>query len=653
MELLRAGINRPGELIQHRGGGSGLLFDLPLLTHLEPRISADPTITEPGAGSIRMVEDHEQVLRRVNSGELRFKGARRAENLIPTKDLSNAAWAKNGSVAATFDAATGVSSVTGFTTGTGAAISDTYDGGISKNGQQHRVSLKIKSIDDVGDSIRVRIRDGSGGSTTQNLDVVLTANWVRYAIPVHTGVSDSEGIAVEFHVGIGSGTLADTFQVKELMLEEVSGASNLAPSEYLDETVDYGVGNAVLGVKNYTTVNGNSVASNVVTESTGAAIAADTLKGYFAEPTIDNKVDDPINLDNATGGWTELNITVTPGVSAAPDGRVTANTLNDAAAGALGNTKTTTFTISGAQTYTGSVYIKQDAVDKLTRHPALEIVWTGGTASTVMLGMATDDGEIASTVVSGSATIDATHVETITLPNGDVWYRLVMTSTSDGTNTGVRLRVSPAFGTNTNLITANNAAQGTITAWGAQLENSTNVSTLFPANGTRAPDENLKYHIDNVPLTVYSAEAEITYPYSDANAADTTMDFVRGGDVDSRIFYQTSGSNVRMSNIANGSANTINNGVLTIAAGDTVRARGAMDGALGADQLRISVKDTADTVATDTTPADDNTTNVLGANLEMLRNIETNNDGSVGIGWSIKNVKIWNTDKGDTWLNEV
>ena len=50
-------------------------------------MAADYTVTTPSANTVRMVEDHEGMLRRVNVGELRFRGVRRVENLNPETDL--------------------------------------------------------------------------------------------------------------------------------------------------------------------------------------------------------------------------------------------------------------------------------------------------------------------------------------------------------------------------------------------------------------------------------------------------------------------------------------------------------------------------------------------------------------------------------------
>jgi hypothetical protein len=81
-------------------------------------------------------------------------------------------------------------------------------------------------------------------------------------------------------------TSGDSIDIRYPQLEEVTGQDITAPSEYVDSETDYGAG--VNGVRYFSTENGNTVASNVVTEATGAALT--TQKGIQLEPASTNKV---------------------------------------------------------------------------------------------------------------------------------------------------------------------------------------------------------------------------------------------------------------------------------------------------------------------------------------------------------------------------
>jgi hypothetical protein len=75
------------------GAGGAPLFEAPLLTDVLPVRALNYAVTTPAAGSVRMVEDHEGILRRVAAGELRFRGARRGETLLADGNLQD--WTKS------------------------------------------------------------------------------------------------------------------------------------------------------------------------------------------------------------------------------------------------------------------------------------------------------------------------------------------------------------------------------------------------------------------------------------------------------------------------------------------------------------------------------------------------------------------------------
>ena len=71
------------------GGGGNPFFQVDLTHKTTPdTYFQNKTVTFSGGGSVRMIDDHEGILRRVNSGEVWFRGARRVENLHDNPDVS-------------------------------------------------------------------------------------------------------------------------------------------------------------------------------------------------------------------------------------------------------------------------------------------------------------------------------------------------------------------------------------------------------------------------------------------------------------------------------------------------------------------------------------------------------------------------------------
>ena len=154
--------------------------------------------------------------------------------------------------------------------------------------------------------------------------------------------------------------VAGTIRVARMVLEQVTGQSNQNPSEYVSVGVlsapYHGAG--IDGAKWFTTQNGNTVASNVVTEAAGAAIAAATLKGYLSEGAGTQILATADIRDMTTGNWT-LGATMTRArTSVGYDG--VASTANRITGGAVAATNIITTTITAAATSrTYSAYVKR------------------------------------------------------------------------------------------------------------------------------------------------------------------------------------------------------------------------------------------------------------------------------------------------------
>lgn len=286
------------------GANAGLSFSLPALTSIVPLSSGGSSTPTFTAASTRYQFDFESKANLCLSGEVRFQGARRVRNLISTtsEDFSNAVWqlANSGATAP----------VKGTTTGTlpngATGTINTVTFPIVAGGQYSFIYQNTGVAHGTGTFVQeiwLRVASGTAtaylslqdtgaapsGSNFGTGSASLTSEWQRFSLQVTYGSgAGNVGYIIGFDTRAGAGQTNSgslTVQMAYAQLEEVTGQTNQNPSEY----VSVGVlsapyhGANVDGVKYFSTLNGNTVAANVVTEATGAAISSSTLLGYWAE----------------------------------------------------------------------------------------------------------------------------------------------------------------------------------------------------------------------------------------------------------------------------------------------------------------------------------------------------------------------------------
>lgn len=278
-------------------------------------------VPQTGTGSatytratVATVFDNESVLRNVLSGEARFQGARRVANqFTATTTLS------------TQNVTTIAGTYTVSFKGTGTiTFSGTYVGSLVGQGANVRVSATFTA---------------TAGTLTNTV----------------------------------SGT------VTEGQCENVTGQSNQAPAEYVSvgvlSTPFHGAG--VDGVKYFSTTNGNSVASNVVTESAGSPISASTLLGYLAEGAGTQLVTPTASIRDMTNAAWVKGATMTAALTGTGIDGV-ANSCTRLTGGAAAGTNTAFQTLVAAATSrTYSCYIK-----RVTGTGVINITQNGGTGYT-------------------------------------------------------------------------------------------------------------------------------------------------------------------------------------------------------------------------------------------------------------------------------
>ena len=253
------------------GGGSSLI---PRRSHSY----AVPTFTRALAAE---QIDFEGLYHSVPSGAARMQGARLVENLFrnntPAKSEDNTAFNISGAVSTT----TGTIVYTG---GGFTYADETLFAGAG--GRTFRVSVDLWMNSGSGLARFVWVETGIGNTVTS--DNTITTERRRFSV-LRTINASATNVSVGLYNG--SDDAARTINATNWQLEDVTGQTITAPSE----SVSVGVlsapyhGAGVDGVKYFDTLNGNTVASNVVTEATGAAInsAADACAGGVTAGVVD------------------------------------------------------------------------------------------------------------------------------------------------------------------------------------------------------------------------------------------------------------------------------------------------------------------------------------------------------------------------------
>jgi len=232
---------------------------VPLFSRLfstTPELGDDATFTRATTATIT---DHEGVIREVNSGEARFEGMRRVENLISSSENLTEGWAAlDGAV---------IDSATRFT----------LSGGSSSSRVEQIITIP-SSQQDV--TIRLKVRAGDTGSINAEFSVQLRTFGQLFiaGTPVFlteeyrtisfTGTPPAGETSVRLSFRDNE-SVSVTIDATEIQLELVTGQTNQNPSEYVSVGVESAPyhGTGVDGTKYFTTENGNSVADGTQGET--------------------------------------------------------------------------------------------------------------------------------------------------------------------------------------------------------------------------------------------------------------------------------------------------------------------------------------------------------------------------------------------------
>lgn len=285
-----------------------LAFYAPLTTSVVPsRGVGSATFTRATTAT---VQDWEGSVYNVLSGEVRFQGARRVKNNVTgsSENFGHANWLLSTA------SKTGAATVDGvacweiaFTASASAAL---YQTATLSTATDARYAMRAYVRAKTG-TVTLRLGYGAVIPGDHSADISIGTTWTRIG-----GTSGALSNGTNFSIRNGSAGAACDFYVAYVQHEDVTGQSNQNPSEY----VSVGVlaspfhGAMVDGVKYFDTENGNTVASNVVTEATGAAIGeAKNQSGRI--PSFSNSAGDYFKTGSglaAIGGSFDVDVCLAP-----------------------------------------------------------------------------------------------------------------------------------------------------------------------------------------------------------------------------------------------------------------------------------------------------------------------------------------------------
>ena len=465
------------------------------------RGTGNPTYTRATPATF---SDFEARLVTAISGEPRFTGARRVQNLINSTSSEDATtWTKDAGTTVTLQADGSYKVVipatvfNGITPASGASVP-------VNSGARGSLWLKADA------PTTVYLFTGNGGGVVVDI-LSVTTSWQRFAGTVRTalvvanmtltletagrGANPNLGETTIYVGGAGHGA----------QLEDVTGQANQNPSEYVSVGVAaapyHGAG--VDGVKYFSTLNGNTVASNVVTEATGAAIVtgasgvsanapvdAGGPYGYLAEGVRTN-----LCLQSQTFGTTWVvpaGSSISADAVVAPDGTTTADKIQESDTSSAIRYITQDITLTVAS-YTMSVYAKA------AERSFILLQASGATNNYRAYNLGT--GAVGTTT-------NGTDTATITaLPGG--WYRCTMTFTAAASVFACRVWVSNLDSIDAYVGVVNSGAY----AWGAQLEAASFATSYIPTTTvavTRNADVLTYPSAGNLNFSAGTAYAEIS-----------------------------------------------------------------------------------------------------------------------------------------------
>lgn len=430
------------------------------------------------------VTDYNGIIKQVKSGEERYTGARRVENLCKQSEDFRTTWGLGGNTRDNADTANVAVAPDGATTadriidssggGSGSGVS-AFQARVLSAMSTHCYSMYMKA-DGIGWASMTSTGfdasangaswfDLTGGvvgtkdanhSSTGIEDV--GDGWFRCWVLFTTGAGDLNGFIALNVAGADATNTVDLDGTSSIFvwggqLENVSGQADPSPSEYRTTTTE-------------------SVSKWYATNQAGAAINPTGLLVEEARTNICLRSD---QFDQSPWALTGTAGPIGVDAATAPDGRLVADRLIDSNAGGTDVVRVgQDVTIVDATTYTFSCYVKADGLDWV-------LIWFDRGTSVIAQFFDLTNGVIGTG--SGSAP-DNAFIEDV----GDGWFRCSITGVSNGTAGELRIHLGDSDGD----VTVALDGTSSIFLWGAQLEAGAFPTSYIPtvaASVTRNADD--------------------------------------------------------------------------------------------------------------------------------------------------------------------
>lgn len=460
---------------------------------------------------VATVTDFEGIIRYVKSGEARFQGARRVENLVSYSENLTTNWL--GNATAVSYSATGGPFNNGYTqlrfTGQQYFLlsSGYFTNKVLPNKTyQFSAYIRTSSSNTGGNVIRLS-QEGTacnnGGSGCNYWNTTVDSTWKRYTVKFSTG-SVAGTFQPLFYQFSGDYSGTTDLDISSVQVEDVSSQTNQAPGDYVScgvQTSPYN-GAGVDCVKYFSTYNGNSFNSttHLVTEATGASI-----------PVAQNL----LMNSNIFSSWSNFNpSTFTANAGIAPDGTNTAWNANNTYTNSGGKAQTITLTnpVVG-DVYVFSIWAKKASVNSSTC-AYLQINLSGGSNG-------------ASSVSSCSAITDQ-------------WQRYQITKIIDYSD---RTSLLVTMGNNTGTANTN------MLYWGAQLEKASSPSRYIATTSTASTQYMQGYFAESSSANLASYNSDFSQGvYTKSNSTVSLMTAI-APDGASKVYKHIPNSGSNASNI--------------------------------------------------------------------------------------------------------
>lgn len=268
------------------------------------------------------------------------------------------------------------------------------------------------------------------------------------------------------------------------------------------------------GVKYFTTLNGNTVSNNIVTELTGTVIPASILKGLFAEGAATELSGKSADIGNWAGNPTAQILRNAVGLTGALN---EAETSTDSSGSVRQKSEDDTNISNGSNLYFMKTTVAFDSSPSV--FPLILIRLLGG-STPVKQGLVLDpsDGSYAETDTDGSVVS--------VLRIGNFWEVIQLATDNSTGNNVARMGLSPAFNTDGTATEAVSAQGSTVFASCEIYKDVFSFSPILTTGGvtkTRLADTKITENVLNIPGKTHSMEIELTIHFFNVTLASPEL----------------------------------------------------------------------------------------------------------------------------------